>query len=146
MQALIEKIQTEGPQVIQGGDNIYAKDFPRNETIKYEEPNEYEKDMLKNTLKAEALLEREKTEKALVEDARRDVITKAKVIALDKMGCYPLTNPSFFSKKDKALLIKHMEELLTYTDEIITRLFNQVCTDKIFTDKADYSNFPTYQI
>ena len=61
MQALLERIKQEGPhEIIQNSDSLYKKDIKWIDTIPYEEPNQYEKDMIKDTLKPEALLEKEK--------------------------------------------------------------------------------------
>ena len=150
MQALIEKLKTEGQegvqQVIQNSDYLYKSDIKWRDDIEYQEINDYEKDMIKNTIKPEVLLEREKTEEEIIVSKKREIITKAKVIALSKMDCYPLCNPSFFSKKDKKKLMDLMRDILELEESEMTEEFNEVCIDKIFTEKADYSSFPTYSI
>ena len=37
-----------------------------------------------------------------------------------------------------------MEKVLLLTDGQIEREFNDVCIEKIFDEKIDYSNFPVY--
>ena len=147
MQALIEKIKLEGPhEVIQNSDKLYKQPNQWRTDIECEPINDYEKDMIKNSLKPEVLIEKEKTESQIIIDKKREIITKVKVIALSKMNCYPLCNPSFFSRKDKEILKGHMQQLLDLPEDDMTKLFNEICIDKIFTEKSDYSQFPTYSI
>ena len=151
MQALIEKFKSmetpeELQQVIQNSDSLYKKDVKWIDDIPYTEPTDFEKDMIKDTLKPEVLLEKEKTEEQIIVEKKKEIITKVKVIALSKMGCYPLCNPSFFSRKDKEILKDHMQQILDLPEEDMTKLFNETCIEKIFTEKSDYSQFPTYSI
>jgi hypothetical protein len=146
MQTLLERIQQEGPQVVQNSDYLYKSDIKWRDDIEYKSPNEYETELLKNTIKPEVLIEKEKTEEQIIINKKREIITKVKVVALSKMGCYPLCNPSFFSRNDKEILKDHMQQLLDLPEDEMTKLFNETCTDKIFTDKSDYSQFPTYSI
>jgi len=143
MQALIEKLNAEGPhQIIQNSDSLYKQPNEWIQDIKYEEPNEYEKNLIKDTKTASQLLESELEQETYT--TKRDLINKVKVVALARMGCYPLTNPSFFSKQDKSKLISLMELVLNLPNDKLTKEFNEVCTDKIFTEKSDYSQFPIY--
>lgn len=134
-------------KVIQNSDVLYRSDIKWVDDVEPKPINDFEKEMLKDSLSAEQLLEKEKEEKPIVlttEEHRKQHIMKVKVISLDKMGKAPLMNPSLFSKKEKEELIKHMEETLQLTEDVITELFNEVCLRRIFTDKADYSTFPVY--
>ena len=130
--------------VIQNSDSLFKQPNEWREDIPYEEPNDYEKNLIKDTLTTSALLEKEKVEEQIIIDKKRELITKVKVIALSKMNCYPLCNPSFFSKADKEILKGHMQNILDLPQDDMTKLFNEVCIDKIFTEKSDYSQFPMY--
>lgn len=134
-------------KVVQNSDVLYRSDIKWVEAVEPKPINDFEKEMLKDSYTAEQLLEKEKEEKPMVlttEEYRKQHIMKVKVIALDRMGKPPLMNPSLFNKKEKEELIKHMEETLQLTEDVITELFNEVCLRRIFTEKADYSNFPVY--
>jgi hypothetical protein len=124
---------------------------------KYQEPNdtvrpinEFEKDMLKNTFNAEQLLEQEKQVKQLSEDQqayikKRNYMTKVKVIANNMLGKPPIANPSFYNKKDKAKMIEYMDYVINnYTEDDLTKEFNEICTDKLFDEDTDYSTLPVY--
>jgi hypothetical protein len=124
-----------------------------------EEPKpitEFEKSMLNGTLNPYELLEQEEKEqrekKEETEDERerrlkKEYIIKVKVIALDKMGKYPLCNPSTFYNKDKQKLMLLMQEIIDkYSEEEITILFNSVCNDIIFTINTDFSKLPVYNL
>jgi len=131
---------------------IYKKDFERVEKVEYYEPNEEEKKMLEGTKTAEQLLKEEAEEKPeeLTEEEklkryRRDYITKVKVVALDRMNMPPLMNPSTFSKKDKQILITLMEDVMKMSEDELTKTFNEVCNDRLFTQNMDYTTFPIYK-
>lgn len=117
---------------------------------KYQEPNEFEKDMLKNTFNAEQLLEQEKQVKQLSEEQqayikKRNYITKVKVIANNMLGKPPIANPSLYNKKDKAKMIEYMDYVINnYTEDDLTKEFNEICTDKLFDEDTDYSTLPVY--
>lgn len=141
MQALIEKFKAEGPQVIQNSDYLYKSDIKWKEDIPYEDPNQFEIDFNKDTKKPNELLEFEKVEEPIKSDKKRDLIDRIKVISLNRLGYYPLTNPSTFFQKDKDKLIEVMKECLELPEDILTQEFNEVCTTKIFLPNADYSLF-----
>ena len=113
--------------------------------IKYEEINDYEKNMLEGTLNPNQLLEFETTEQKIQYDKKREYIIKVKVIALNKIGKHPLINPSYFNQKEKKFLIKTMEEVMTQSEEELTKQFNEVCADEIFNTGADYSTYAIYK-
>ena len=78
--------------------------------------NEYEKELLKGSKTPAQILEEEEKEKESekkelseeekLKEKKKELITKVKVIALDKMDKHPLVNPSFFSIRDKRKLIE----------------------------------------
>lgn len=147
MEVLINKIKSgEIQDVIQNSDTLYKSNVKWREDIEYEEPNEFEKDMLKGTINPNNLIEKEKTEEEVKVDDRRAYITKVKIIAFGRLNIYPLTNGSFLSSKDKKKVISMMEEVMKLSDEDINKEFGEVCNDEIFTPKSDYSQFPTYAI
>ena len=122
------------------------------EPIEPKELNKFEIEMLKSSKNPKQLLEEESNEKPEELDEeqklkriKKEYITKVKVIALDKMGKFPLTNPSYFSQKEKKQLISLMEEVMKQSEEDITLIFNEVCNEKIFSPEADYSTFPVYK-
>ena len=111
------------------------------------EPTEYEKNMLKGSKSVDALLVEEQlpvepTDKdAEYERKKKAYITKVKVVALDKFGKHPLSNPTTYCARDKKRVIAIMEELLLLPEDILQMQFNEICTDTIFDSKADYSKF-----
>jgi hypothetical protein len=143
--------QKQEPVVIQNSDHLYANPFPVVKHVEQQPINDFEKDMLKNTKTPEQLLEEEKNEKPieLTEKEkelvkRKDHITRVKVISLSRMGKHPLANGSLLSATDKRKLIETMEKVLLLTDGQIEREFNDVCIEKIFDSKCDYSTYPVY--
>lgn len=146
MQALINKISVDGiNSVIQNSDSEYKKENNWIKDIPYTPPTDEEKELLKGTKSPEELLDFETKEIQLAVDKQREYITQVKVVALSRMDCYPLCNPSFFSRSDKEKLKKMMSEIIDKdSEEALKTEFNQVCIDKIFTSNSDYSQFPMY--
>ena len=114
---------------------------------------DFEKNMNKGFITPEQLLEQEKkeqeepkeeTEEEKTKRKQRDYITKVKVIALDKLGKNPLSNPSGFTTREKKRLIEQMEEIMKKSEEEITTLFNAVCNEVIFAPEANYQFYPVY--
>ena len=111
------------------------------------EPSEYEKKMLKDSKSVDALLTEEQRPVELpdanaeYERKKKAYITKVKVVALDKFGKHPLSNPTTYCARDKKRVIAIMEELLLLPEDILQMQFNEICTDTIFDSKADYSKF-----
>ena len=141
--------------VIQNSDVLARNAFPMVESVEYVEPNDYEKNMLKNTITTEQLLQREKeafekcpkelTDEQKEQNKKRDYITKVKVIANNMLDKPPTANPSFYSKKDKAKMIEYMQYVISnYNDDDIDKEFNEICNNKLFVDGVDYSCFPVY--
>jgi hypothetical protein len=140
--------------VIHNSDYLYKKPFDVVDYVEYQEPNEYEKNMLKNTFTPEQLLQREQElkdkPKELSEEEkeyvdRRNYIARVKVIANNMLGKNPIDNPSFYNKKDKAKMIEYMDYVINnYTESEIEKEFNEICNDKLFIDGFDYSTLPVY--
>lgn len=143
--------EKEEPKVIPNSDYLVKSD------IKWVEPkqtvdeiNSWEKEMLSRTKNVQTLLDEEAVQKMYNADEkvineRRDYITKVKVIALDSLGYAPLTNPSTLRQKEKNRIMDSMRLVMdTLSEEELTRKFNDICDDKIFDPKCDYSNYPVY--
>ena len=122
--------------------------------VEYKEPNEYELNMLKGTKKPDQILEEEKAEKlkkqlevitASEVDKRREIVTRLKVVALDRLGKHPLTNPSYLSQREKTKLIHLMTSLQDDKEEDVIKEFNDICNDVLFSGKSDPSQFPVYR-
>ena len=77
--------------------------------------------------------------------AFKDRAKKSKVVALELLGYAPLLNPSTLGKRDKARVLKKMEEVFAWSDDELTAEFNDIVLDKILNDKADYSSLPIEQ-
>ena len=72
---------------------------------------------------------------------------KAKTICLFKMGKPPLTNPRNLRKSEFTTLIKQVKEMLdTYTDEALTKEFDELCLEEILGDNVDYTKYPIYNL
>jgi len=135
---------------IYNGDKVWIE----NDDFKPREPTEYEKELLKGTKTVSELLEEEKkeaeipkpelTEEEKLNLKKQEIITKVKVIALDELDKHPLTNPSYFSIRDKRKLIEKMEQILKLTEEEITEKFNRVCNEVLFTPEANIENYTIY--
>ena len=103
--------------------------------------------MLKDSKSVDALLVEEQRPVELpdanaeYERKKKAYITKVKVVALDKFGKHPLSNPTTYCARDKKRVIAIMEELLLLPEDILQMQFNEICTDTIFDSKADYSKF-----
>jgi hypothetical protein len=69
-----------------------------------------------------------------------------KVIALVDCGHQPLDNPSNFYRNEKEEIITKMEQLVNLPYDFIKNKFNEICTKKIFTPTADYSQIPVIPI
>ena len=118
------------------------------------EITEYEKEMNKNFITPEKLLEMEKqesqtqkqeTEEDKIKQQQKDFITKVKVVALSNIGKFPLSNPSFFKTADKQKLIRKIKEIIeTMNEDEITAEFNLICNEELFAPESDVSNYVIY--
>ena len=122
--------------------------------VVYQPPNAYEIKMLEGTKNPTQLLEEEEAEKlkkltdvitSSESDKRKEIITRLKVVALDRLGKHPLMNPAHLSQRDKNKLISLMSTLQDEPEESIIKEFNDICNDVLFSGKADPSTFPIYQ-
>jgi hypothetical protein len=140
----------EEPKVIQNSDFLHAKKMVMVGDCDPVEPNDFEKKMLKGTMTASELLEKEKEEKKPLTKveieflARREYITKVKVIGLHRMGKHPLYNGSLLKPSEKERLKSTMEKIMLLTDDQIQREFNDICIDNLFDANTDYSTYPVY--
>jgi hypothetical protein len=112
------------------------------------EPSEFEKKLLEGTLKPEQLLkkeqeEKEQEEKEKEELLKKDLIQKVKVLALDRCGFYPLSNPSEMTQNEKNKIIKKMDRILKKnTIEKITENFNIIIQALLIDGNTDYNKLP----
>jgi len=143
---------TETETVVQNSDVLFRAPVQWVEHVEPQPINEYEKNMLKDTKTAEQLLEEERNEKPIeyTEEEMKAMthqghMTRVKVVALHRNGKQPLSNPSYFSKKEKDRLIETMTEVMKMRDEDIIKEFNDICNDVIFNPRVDYSTYPVYQ-
>ena len=136
---------------------VYSTECNWVQDIPIQPINDFEKEMLKGTKTAEELLEEEKkeaetpieiSEEEKQKQIKKDYINKIKVLSLDKLGLFPLANPSTFPLVLKEKVMKTMKETIDKygsNEEELTKDFNQVCLDKLFNDSVDYSKFPIYK-
>ncbi len=122
--------------------------------VVYQPPNEYEIKMLEGTKTPAQLLEEERLEKINKQievittseaDKRKEIVTRLKVIALDRLGKHPLMNPSYLSQREKTKLISLMTTLQDEPEESIIKEFNDICNDVLFSGNVDPSTFPMYR-
>ena len=122
--------------------------------VVYQPPNEAELKMLEGTKKPAEILEEEQAEKLKKQlevitsseiDKRREIVTRLKVVALDRLGKHPLTNPSYLSQREKTKLIHLMTSLQDDKEEDVIKEFNDICNDVLFSGKSDPSQFPVYR-
>lgn len=112
---------------------------------------QYEKDMLKGTLTPAELIKQEEKEKEeevkvdIERQKRRDYITMVKVVAIDILGKYPLSNPSHFTVRERNKLIEQMKEVMTWEHDKLVETFNKVCVEVLFVPGVDFSKFPVYK-
>jgi hypothetical protein len=138
--------------VLQNSDSQYKQECEWVQDIKYEEPNEYEKNLIKDTLTPEQLLQQEKeeeenkpikTQEELDKEYKEAYILRVKVIAMHKMDKSIISNPSFWKHEHKQQLILEMQNILdSYSEEEITTKFNYIVNEHLFDKKKDYENFP----
>ena len=122
--------------------------------VVYTQPTDFEIKMLEGTKNPAQLLEEEHAEKLKKQlevitsseiDKRREIVTRLKVVALDRLGKHPLTNPSYLSQREKTKLIHLMTSLQEDKEEDVIKEFNDICNDVLFSGKSDPSTFPVYR-
>lgn len=144
----MEEIQTTETKVLQNSDYLAKTEVQWIQDIPYCEPNQFEKDMLKNTLTPEQLLENEMTEEKQQLIKINDIKVKIKIVALNIMGETPIQNTSLFSSLKKKTLLDTMnsvyETVYLVDEQKLTDMFNEVCQTKVFGDNCDYTSYPVY--
>lgn len=151
----MEEKQENTHQVIQPGlqynTSWMVKDVPPPT-----EPTEYEKKILEGTMTPKQLIEIEKkekeeeekkekemTEEEKLEMFKKEFIQKVKVIALDKLGYYPLSNPSLLTQNEKNKIIKKMDKILKNNKiDSIENEFNRIIQAILVDPKTEYDKLP----
>lgn len=145
---ITEEQPQEPTPVVQNSDYLAKTDIEWVKDIHYQEPNQFEKDMLKGTLTPEQLLEGEMTEEKQQLIKINDIKVKIKIVALNVMGESPIQNTSLFSKLKKQTLLDTMnsiyQNVYMVDEDKLTEMFNEVCRSKIFGDNCDYTSYPIY--
>jgi hypothetical protein len=144
------------PKVIQNSDYLYKSDIKWRTDIEYIEPNQFEKDMLKDTKTPSELLKEEAEEEKIVlktpeekeKEKIKNLITIFKVITSNRMGLHPLHNLSYLQPSELERYKNNMnslaEDFNNGMGEEITNEFNRICNDKLFSCGADVSVYPVY--
>jgi hypothetical protein len=77
----------------------------------------------------------------------KDMIDRAKMLALHKLGKPILSNVKSFRPKEKAELINLVKELLeNIPEEQLIKDFNELADDKLFQPTDDYTTYPIIQM
>jgi hypothetical protein len=143
---------TEEPKVVQNSDYLYKSDVKWRDDIEYIEPSDFEKDLLKDTMTPAQLLEeevKEEVKQLTDEEIKKNIIMMIKVIGLDRMGLFPLMNPSYLQPSRKKELIGHMQSLVNEyncgNQLDIANEFNRICNNKLLSNSCDVSTYPVYK-
>lgn len=150
--------ESEIPKVIQNSDCLYKSDVKWFFDGTYIEPNEYEKNLLKNTKTPQQLIEeeneemkkhdKEMTEEDKLKEKKKNLITMFRVIAANRMNLHPLVNVSNLQPDQRKTLIGIMECLvMDYKNNLecdICSEFNDICNNKLLQPGADVSTYPVY--
>lgn len=79
-------------------------------------------------------------------NALKEKCLKCKVILMEKKNKHPLSNLSLFSKRQKEVFLKELNEMmLSMSDEDITKEFNSIVCDDLFTSGKDYTTYNTLE-
>ena len=146
---------SEIPKVTQNSDFLYKTDVEWVKDIPYQEPNDFEKDMLKDTKTAEQLLKEEQEEVIVLKTVEeqnkekvKNLILMFKVITCDRMNLHPLYNLSTLQPSQAERFKNNMESLAEDFNngmgKEITDEFNRICNEKLFQCGADVSGYPVY--
>jgi hypothetical protein len=146
----VEDVEGHEIKVIKDSDILYKKEVEWIQDIEYEEPSDYEKELIKESIKAEELIELEKNEiipektpEELEKEKKENYILKVKVIAMDLLGQSIISNPSYWRHEKKQQLISEMQYIIdNYTEEKIQETFNKVVNEKLFDKNLNYDSFP----
>lgn len=146
------KLKEDEQIVIQNSDTQFRQECEWIKDVPYTEPNEYEKNLIKDSLTPEQLLQQEKeeeekkpikTQEELDKEYREHYILRVKVIAMHKMDKSIISNPSYWKHEHKQQLIQEMQNILDLcSEEEITNKFNYIVNEHLFDKKRDYENFP----
>jgi len=145
----------EQSNVIQNSDTIYKTDIEWVKDIPYQEPTDYEKDMIKDTKTADQLLKEEqeevivlKTEEELKQEKIKNLVLMFKVITCDRLNLHPLYNLSNLQPLQIEKFKNNMKSLKEdYDNDMIKEItdeFNRICNDKLFHCGSDVSSYPVY--
>jgi len=136
-------------KVIQNSDEIYKQDVEWISDIPYSEPNEYEKNLIKNTLTPEQLLLEEqkveviKTQEEIDKEYKDAYILRVKVIAIHNMGKSIISNPSYWKHELKKKLMDEMQTILdTYNEQELIEKFNIIVNETLLDSNFKYETFP----
>lgn len=142
------------PKVIQNSDYLYKSDIKWRTDIEYIEPNQFEKDMLKDTKTPTEILKEEEEEIVLQtpeekeKEKIKNLITIFKVITSNRMGLHPLYNLSYLQPSELERYKNNMnslaEDFNNGMGEEINNEFNRICNDKLFNCGSDVSVYPVY--
>lgn len=136
-------------EVIKNSDILFKQDVEWVQDIKYEEPNDYEKSLIKIT--PEELLKQEeeeknkpiKTQEEIDKEYKEAYILRVKVIAMHKMGKSILANPSYWKYELKQKLINEMQNIIDISsEEEIQNKFNFIVNENLFDTNLKYETFP----
>jgi hypothetical protein len=145
-------LKEDEQKVIQNSDTQYSRECEWIQDIPYLEPNDYEKNLIKDTLTPEQLLQQEKeeeenkpvkTQEELDKEYKEAYILKVKVIGMHRMEKSIISNPSYWKHEQKQQLIQEMQNILDLcSEEEINNKFNFIVNETLFDKKKDYENFP----
>jgi hypothetical protein len=146
----VEDIEGHEIKVIKDSDILYKNEVEWVQDISYEEPNEYEKELIKESIKGSELIELEKNEiipektpEEIEKEKKENYILKVKVIAMDLLGQSIISNPSYWRHEKKQQLISEMQYIIdNYSEEKIQETFNKVVNEKLFEKNLNYDSFP----
>jgi hypothetical protein len=153
--------ETDIPKVMQNSDVLYKSDVKWVSDIPYQEPNDFEKDMIKDTSTVEKLLEQEKleviekekkillmTEEEKNEEKKKNLLTIFKVVSANRLGYHPLVNISNLQPSQKETFIGNIkclcEDYNNGFESDITDEFNRICNEKLFHCGSDVSCYSVY--
>ena len=115
-------------------------------------PSQFEIDYNKGMFNPQELLEKEKEDRLsyaekITLNKRRGIITQCKTIALNMRNLNPLTNTNTMTKEEYVSLCVEINSIrTTWTEEDRENKFNEICNRTIFKEKAQYWNYPVYDI
>ena len=118
--------------------NPFANPFIPIETFEPLPITEYEKDMLKGTIDTTQLLEQEKNEYLIRQDAIKVRRDKIKVVAMYRIGKHILSDPYYLRGLDKENFYKEVVKYREFSDELLDAEFNNACNNGLFDNDFRY--------